>query len=74
MLSQDTADCLALANTAILLRLIEHLNKCNIIAQPNTLLRDAVSDLENCPEQSSRVEDAVRLIRKELMPRLAQAA
>jgi hypothetical protein len=74
MLSQDTADCLALANTAILIRLIEHLGECNIVARPNALLLGAVSDLKNCPEQSSRVEDAVRLIRKELMPRLAQAA
>ncbi len=74
MLSKDKADCLALANTAILLRLIEHLNKCNIVAMPGAVFRDAVSDLENCPEQSSRVDDAIRLIKNELMPRFAKAA
>jgi hypothetical protein len=74
MFSQDTGDCLALANTAVLIRLIEHLSECNIVARPSALLQDAVSDLENCPEQSSRVEDAIRLIMKEVMPRFAQAA
>jgi hypothetical protein len=74
MLSQDTGDCLALANTAILMRLIQNLTERNIIAQPRVLLVDAVSDLENCPEQSSRIAHAVRLISKELMPRLAGAA
>jgi len=71
MLREDTADCLALANTAILMRLIEELTERGAIARPSALLEDAVSDLESCPEFSTRVEDAIRLIRKELMPRLA---
>jgi hypothetical protein len=73
MLSQDTADCLALANTAILMRLVEELIKCRAIVSPHALLRDAVDDLANCPERSSRVEDAIRLITQELMPRIARA-
>jgi hypothetical protein len=73
MLSQDTTDCLALANTAILIRLIQHLTERSVIARPEALLRGAVSDLETCPEQSSRVEDAIRLIRKELVPRITEA-
>jgi hypothetical protein len=64
MLSEDTADCLALANTAILMRLIEELIGCGAVARPNALLQNAVSDLQGCPERSARVDDAVRLIRK----------
>jgi hypothetical protein len=73
MFDGETADCLALANTAILMRLIEELIKHGVIARPdaNAMLRDAVSNQENCPEFSSRVDDAVRIIRKELMPSLA---
>jgi hypothetical protein len=70
MLSEDTADCLALANTAILVRLMKELIEDGVIAKPHILLLEAVSDLENCPELSARVDDAVRLIRKELMPRI----
>ena len=70
MLSEDTTDCLALANTAILMRLIEELIDCGAIALPTDLLRNAVSDLQGCPERSARVDDAIGLIRKELMPRL----
>ena len=73
MLSQDTADCLALANTAILIRLIQTLSERSIIVKPEAVLQYAIRDLEDCPEQSSRVEDAIRLIRKELMPRIAEA-
>ena len=65
-----TADCLTLANTAILMRLIEDLTKRGVIPTPPSLLRDAVCDLEKCPEQTTRVEDAVRLIKNELMPRI----
>ncbi len=72
MLSEDTADCLALANTAILIRLIEMLAELEVIPSPTTLLREAVSDLESCPDLSTRVEDAIRLIRKELMPRIVE--
>ena len=66
MLSEDTADCLALANTAILMRLIER----GAIARSTTVFEDAVCDLQGCPERSARIGDAVRLIRKELMPRI----
>lgn len=74
MLSEDTTDCLALANTAILMRLIEELIDCGAIARPTALLRNAVSDLQGCPERSARVDDAIGLIRKELMPRLLRPA
>jgi hypothetical protein len=55
------------------MRLIEELIKCRAIVRPHALLRDAVDDLANCPERNSRVEDAIRLITKELMPRIARA-
>jgi hypothetical protein len=74
MLSEDTADCLALANTAILLRLIEELVERGVVARPGALLQNAVSDLQACSELSTRVDDAVRLIRNELMPILLGAA
>jgi hypothetical protein len=72
MLNGETADCLALANTAILMRLLGKLIEHGHIAKPraSALFRDAASDLETCPEFSSRVEDAIRIIRKELMPRI----
>ena len=74
MLSAETTDCLALANTAILMRLIERLIDCGAItrADAGAVLRDAVSDLEGCPEASSRVEDAIKIIRKELTPRVGK--
>jgi hypothetical protein len=70
MLNGETADCLAPADTAILMRLIQELIESGVIASSgaSALFRDAVSNLENCPEFSSRVEDAARIIRKELMP------
>jgi hypothetical protein len=74
MLSQNTVDGLALANTVILMRLIEELIGSSVIAKPSTLLRDAANDLESCPERSSRVEDAIRLITKELMSRIARVS
>ena len=74
MLSEDTTDCLALANTAILMRLIEELIDCGAIARPTASLQNAVSDLQGCPERSARVDDAIGLIRKELMPRLLRPA
>jgi hypothetical protein len=33
-----------------------------------------VTDLQGCLERSARVDDAIRLIRKELMPRLLRPA
>ena len=37
MLSRDTADCLALANTAILMRLIQELSERGILESPSAL-------------------------------------
>ena len=76
MFDGETADSLALANTVILIRLIEELIECGVIASPgvSALLRDAVSDLGDCPESGSRVEDAIRIIRKELTPRIVAPA
>lgn len=71
MLSEDTTGCLALANTTILMRLIEELLE---VARSTTVLQNAVSDLQSRPERSTRVDDAIRLIRKELMPRLSAPA
>ena len=70
MLSGETADCLALANTAILMRLMEELAERNVMSRPHArnVLIKALSDLETCPESSSRVDDAKRIIRRELMP------
>jgi hypothetical protein len=70
MLNGETADCLVLANTAILMQLIEELIEHGVIARSgaSALFRDAASDLESCPERSIRVDDAIRIIRKELMP------
>jgi hypothetical protein len=44
--------CLALANTAILMRLIEQLIEHGAIARPiaNTVLEDAMSDLQKCAD------------------------
>ena len=58
----------------MLMRLIEELIDCGAIARPTPLLQNAVSDLQGCPERSARVDDAIRLIRKELMPRLLRPA
>ena len=76
MLKGETADCLALANTAILMRLMEALVDRGVIAGPaaSAMLLDAVTDLEGCPEPSTRVDDAIRIIRRELMPRIAGPA
>ena len=65
---------MALANTAMLMRLIEELIDCGAIARPTPFLQNAVSDLQGCPERSARVDDAIGLIRKELMPRLLRPA
>jgi hypothetical protein len=75
MFEGKTADCLALANTAILMRLVDHLIEHGAIARPSviTLLQDAVSDLKNCPDASRSVE-AATIIRNELMPRFFVSA
>ncbi len=72
MFDGETADSLALANTAILLRLLDHLIERGVIAKSdaNLVLRDAMRSLEDCPQSGTRVEDAIRIIRKELMPSL----
>jgi hypothetical protein len=70
MLHGETVESLALANTAILMQLIEELIEHGVIGRQSALLRDAASDLGSCPESSIRVDDAIRIIRKELMPRI----
>ena len=75
MFEGKTADCLALANTAILMRLIEQLIDRGAMARPSVgiLLRDAVSDLQNCPDETRTVE-AIKIIHDELMPRFFASA
>ncbi len=74
MLEGRTSDCLALANTVILMRLVEELIKSGVITKSvtNIVLNDAVDSLINCPNgDHSNFVDAVIIIRKELMPRIA---
>jgi hypothetical protein len=56
------------------MRLIEKLIECGAVARPAALLQNAVTDLQGCPEPSARVDDAIRPIRKELMPPLLRPA
>jgi hypothetical protein len=77
MLEGRTSDCLAIANTAILMRLMEELITQGAIARPaaNAVLSDAVNSLMNCPSgDHSNFVDAVTIIRKELIPRIAGVA
>ncbi len=74
MLEGRTSDCLAIANTVILMRLVEELITSGVITRPaaNTVLNDAVDSLVNCPNgDHSNFVDAVTIIRKELMPIIA---
>jgi hypothetical protein len=74
MLEGKTSDSLAIANTAILMRLVEELISSGVITKPtaSTVLSDAVDSLLNCPSgEHSNFVDAVTIIRKELMPRIA---
>jgi hypothetical protein len=50
------------------MRLIEELIQRDVIARPgaDALLKAAINDLETCPEFGTRVEDAIKMIRKEL--------
>jgi hypothetical protein len=75
MLEGRTADCLAIANTAILMRLIDEFIERRLISKQgaNALLADAADTLANCPNaEHSNFEEAIRIIRKELMPRFAE--
>ena len=77
MLEGRTADCLAIANTAILMRLVEELITSGVITRPvaTTVLKDAGDSLQSCPSgDHSNFVDAVTIIRKELMPKLALSA
>jgi hypothetical protein len=75
MLDGKTSDCLAIANTAILMRLIEELIARGVVVSPWSLLLDAVDNLENCAKADrTNVEDAIRIIRKELMPQFSSQA
>jgi hypothetical protein len=74
MLEGRTSDCLALANTVILMRLVEQLITSGVITRSvaTTVFSEAVDSLVNCPNgDHSNFVDAVTLIRKELMPRVA---
>ena len=70
MFEGETADCLALANTAILMRLIDQLIEHGVMDRlsARALLRDAVKDLEDC-SNASRAADAIKIVREELIPR-----
>jgi hypothetical protein len=77
MFDGKTLECLPLANTAILIRLLGELIETGVIARPRAgaLLQDAVHDLENCPDSDrTNIEEAVRIIRRELMPRILESA
>ena len=77
MLEGRTSDCLAIANTAILMRLMEELIANGAITRlaTNTVLCDAVGSLENCPSgDHSNFVEAVTIIRKELIPRIVGVA
>jgi hypothetical protein len=67
MLSEDTADCQPLVNTALFLRVIEELVERGVVARPGPYCkcRERSASL---PGGSARSDDA--LIRSELMPRL----
>jgi len=65
MLSEDTTDCLALSNTATLMRLIEEL------AERGAVARSTDRICKTARSGARRVDDAIQLIRRELRPRLA---
>jgi hypothetical protein len=68
---------LAIANTAILMRLLGELIARGVIprAGANALLSDAADSLANCPSaEHSNFEEAISIIRKELMPKVADQA
>jgi hypothetical protein len=76
MLEGKTHDGLAVANTAILLQLIEELIELDVITRPGAcaLLRHAVDNLKNCPTADrSNTADAITIIRTELLPRISEA-
>ena len=50
MLSEGTADCQPLVNTALFLRLIEELVERGVVARPGPIA-NAVSDLQACPQR-----------------------
>ena len=77
MLEGMTIDCLAIANIAILMRLLDELIERGVIPGPraNALLSDAADSLANCPSaEHSNFEEAISIIRKELMPKVAEQA
>jgi len=74
MLEGRTSDCLAIANTAILMRLVEELITSGVITRSiaDAVLSDAVDSVVNCPNgDHSNFVEAAAIIRKELMPRIA---
>jgi hypothetical protein len=76
MLEGKTHDGLAMANTAVLLQLIEELIELGVITRPgaSALLRHAVDNLKNCPTADrSNTADAITIIRMELLPRISES-
>lgn len=76
MFARNSSDAgLALAATAILLQLIEDLVTRGIIASPSSLLLDAVELLDASANSERRaIEEAMRIIREELLPKLSSGA
>jgi hypothetical protein len=75
MLEGRTVDCLAIANTAILMRLIDELIGRGVLPRPaaTAVLGGAVSSLQSCPNADhSNFEEAIRIIRTELIPAIAE--
>ncbi len=69
MFDGKTGDSLAIANAAVLVRLIEELIAQGSIVSPWSLLLDAVETLETCGDADrSNINDAVRIIREGFMP------
>ena len=73
MLHGKSAQAIAVANTAILMELIQELVRRGEFTKPNAiaLLESAIDALKNGPNASSqRVGKAMDIIRLELVPRL----
>jgi hypothetical protein len=77
MLHGKTSGSTALANTAILMRLIEGLIERGIVARADasSWLEDAADRLASGPNATgNKVIESVEIIRKDLLPRISQPA
>jgi hypothetical protein len=73
MLHGKTAEAIAIANTAILMELLERLVERGAFTKPDAiaLLATAAEKLESEPNAATgRVVEAIRIIRRELIRRL----